>query len=48
MAVALNKLIILVNEIDHRYYTQYEALPNVVYYDTLDRGIDYLKACDTL
>jgi len=42
VATALGKLVILVNEIDHRYFTQYDALPNVVYFTKLKEGINYL------
>jgi len=47
-AVGQGKLVILVNEIDHRYFTQLKHWPNVVYYEKLEEGIRYLRQCRRL
>ena len=44
-AVGQNKLVILVNEVDHRYFTQLKYWPNVVYFEKLEDGIAYLRQC---
>ena len=44
-AVGQNKLVILVNEVDHRYFTQLKHWPNVVYFEKLEEGIRYLRQC---
>jgi nucleoside 2-deoxyribosyltransferase len=47
MAIALNKLIIFVNELDHRYFNQFSDL-GFPTFKTLDEGIQYLKSCKFL
>jgi len=44
-AVGQNKLVILVNEVNHRYFTQLKNWPNVVYFEKLGDGIAYLRQC---
>jgi len=47
-AVGQGKLVILINEIDHRYFTQLKYWPNVVYFEELEEGIRYLRQCRRL
>jgi len=43
MAYALNKLVIIVNKVDHRYYREFERL--FTSYNTLFNAIEALKKC---
>jgi len=43
MAYMADKLVILVNKIEHRYYREYEHL--FVSFKTLEEGIKFLKKC---
>lgn len=46
--VGQGKLVILVNEIEHRYFTQLQYWPGIVYFNKLEEGITYLKQCWSL
>jgi nucleoside 2-deoxyribosyltransferase len=46
MAFALGKIVIYINEIEHRYYREYERI--FISFKTLDEGIEYLKNCSWL
>jgi nucleoside 2-deoxyribosyltransferase len=43
MAYAWSKLVILVNQIEHRYYREFEHL--FISFKTLGEGIEFLKKC---